>query len=899
MSATGAAVKLAARTAGRNRKRTLLLCALIAIPVMVAAVAGAYFRASHVTMEEQALSEYGGATVKVELDGVVDGFTPWLLEAVGEIAPTADVGVHRTSWGTISAGRLVEMIDGDLDHPVTAGLLDLTEGRAPTSPGEIAITEYLASEEGAGIGDTIAIRLPNGIDREFLITGLLTHPVFWADNHAVVTPDALDAIEEEIPGGVSSAKILIAAPEDLVTAEGIRLRWHSDMHLFHPAGAPPLPEEFWLDEGTYFALDPEEVEELNRVWSERGESAAWEYVSERFWHGDREGAPVYLYVESRTERLSWSPDNPMENPPVVSSAVAAGLLAEVAFIAGAAFATGIRRRLREIGLIGANGADDSHVKAVVLGEGLLVGVIGGLSGVALALVLLAIARPTLQNLVPRRIEDFPLAPVDVAGPLLLAVAAAAIAAWLPAKTAAAVPILTALQGRVPASTPRRWVPVVGVVFTAFGTLFFATGLTAHTNEVTVIGVVMMIGGVAMLAGPLVAWLSRFADRFPITARTVLRDSGRHRTRAAGAVAATMVIMVLPVVGLAGGNSSIESELIHGLPSSRPQLLLKGAVDNVNSQAVPISPSNRETIQGALGEIARAIPVVRTADFLAAEVAVDYPAEWTAKRAGEPIDQMVWHEGRRVAIAEPDLLEVLDDARLEAALRVDGMALIGTSDRRVEIGVEDRAVEVAEIPLPVPYDFPRLLLTEDKAAELGVVADAVMGYAVSPKPHLEIFGSFWSPARDAFAGRFDSSTAAGNLMVVTMAVVVVATLVVVLLVVAIVTSLSATESDEELRTMVAVGAVNSIRRKYLGLQSWMHTTIAALLAVPLAILLVSTAVEVGYNYRAVGGFGVYDSSRLYVPWPAVVGLAIGLPVVVGLLTALFVRSAPTTPPRRAT
>lgn len=137
------------------------------------------------------------------------------------------------------------------------------------------------------------------------------------------------------------------------------------------------------------------------------------------------------------------------------------------------------------------------------------------------------------------------------------------------------------------------------------------------------------------------------------------------------------------------------------------------------------------------------------------------------------------------------------------------------------------------------------------------------------------------------------------MVVTMAVVVVATLVVVLLVVAIVTSLSATESDEELRTMVAVGAVNSIRRKYLGLQSWMHTTIAALLAVPLAILLVSTAVEVGYNYRAVGGFGVYDSSRLYVPWPAVVGLAIGLPVVVGLLTALFVRSAPTTPPRRAT
>src|SRR5690606_30511799 len=149
--------------------------------------------------------------------------------------------------------------------------------------------------------------------------------------------------------------------------EGIRLRWHSDMHLFHPAGAPPLPEEFWLDEGAHFALDPEEVEELNRVSCERGERAAGEHGSQRCWQGHRGGPPVGLDVESRTERLSWSADNPMENPPVVSSAVAAGRLAEVAFIAGAAFATGIRRRLREIGLIGANGADDSHVKAVVLG----------------------------------------------------------------------------------------------------------------------------------------------------------------------------------------------------------------------------------------------------------------------------------------------------------------------------------------------------------------------------------------------------------------------------------------------------------------------------------------------------------------------------------------------------
>ena len=127
---------------------------------------------------------------------------------------------------------------------------------------------------------------------------------------------------------------------------------------------------------------------------------------------------------------------------------------------------------------------------------------------------------------------------------------------------------------------------------------------------------------------------------------------------------------------------------------------------------------------------------------------------------------------------------------------------------------------------------------------------------------------------------------------------VATLLVVLIVVAIVTSLSATEADGDLRTMVAVGARNSMRRKYLGLQSWMHTSIGTLLAVPLGLLLVGTTVKAGYAYRVVGSFGTYDSSLLYVPWLAVFGLALGLPLVVGLLTALFVRSAPTTPPRRA-
>jgi hypothetical protein len=49
----------------------------------------------------------------------------------------------------------------------------------------------------------------------------------------------------------------------------------------------------------------------------------------------------------------------------------------------------------------------------------------------------------------------------------------------------------------------------------------------------------------------------------------------------------------------------------------------------------------------------------------------------------------------------------------------------------------------------------------------------------------------------------------------------------------------------------------------------------------------------------GPFGIVRSSFVEVPWPALLAIGIVLPIVVAALTALSVRSAPVTPPRRAT
>jgi hypothetical protein len=126
----------------------------------------------------------------------------------------------------------------------------------------------------------------------------------------------------------------------------------------------------------------------------------------------------------------------------------------------------------------------------------------------------------------------------------------------------------------------------------------------------------------------------------------------------------------------------------------------------------------------------------------------------------------------------------------------------------------------------------------------------------------------------------------------------ATLVVVLIVVALVTAVSAAEVDHEVRTIVAVGAPGSIRRRFLGLLTGYQTLVAMALAVPLGLGLVWVFSST-QDYISAGPFGVVNASMVVVPWRWLVPFAVLLPIVIGLLTLASVRSAPVTPPRRAT
>ena len=126
----------------------------------------------------------------------------------------------------------------------------------------------------------------------------------------------------------------------------------------------------------------------------------------------------------------------------------------------------------------------------------------------------------------------------------------------------------------------------------------------------------------------------------------------------------------------------------------------------------------------------------------------------------------------------------------------------------------------------------------------------------------------------------------------------ATLLVVLIVVALVTAVSAAEVDHEVRTIVAVGAPGSIRRRFLGLLTGYQTMVAMALAVPLGLGLV-WVFSSAQDYIQAGPFGLVEGSAVTVPWAWILSFALILPIVIGLLTLASVRSAPVTPPRRAT
>ncbi|HXV70284.1 MAG TPA: FtsX-like permease family protein [Acidimicrobiia bacterium] len=905
MSGRRSAFGVAFKNARRNKKRTFYLVLLISIPVTVAVMTSVFVTAGYVSPEESVTSQFGQANLIIEKSGDSSELDAWIEATVTDLAPDAERLEFRADYQTFAPRTWGRVIDVDLDDPLTEGIIGLVEGRSPQTPREVVLTEHLASVFAVGVGDSVELEGRSGTVR-FEVVGLASHPIYWEQNEAIITPDGMDMFRSEL----NNARLLmLKVDDDLGFSQGYAQAWDRARYDFYPGDRDwPMPPSYWFLPDVYYAdMSDAELAEMDRLITEEGDDSAMAYMESLFPNGVDFSLPE-TYAQSRTELLMWNQRSFTEIGPVIGTGVAALILAEVAFIAGAAFATGTRRRLREIGLLAANGASTKHVRSTVVGEGLVIGLLGGLFGSALALLLVVFGRSTIQQFVIRRIDEFPFSLTDIAGPILVAVIACVVAAWVPARTASGVPTLTALQGRMPVGRPKRWIIPFGLGVGAFGVLLLAVGLAGGSSgaaTVAVIGAILMIGGAGLLAGPMVAWISKHSERFPITPRIVLRDSGRQRGRAAAAVAATMVIMMAPVAALATIEHNEANEAILGLAPDRSQIVISGT-NTDTGEKMDLSDAD-------LARVENLVPVASMATFEVIDAPIKYPAELAAVRDPDPDVDWGGHyfSPWRMAVAGDELLAFLDDARLEEALERDGMALIGVEERTNEIEIAGSVTEIAEVPIAVQqWSFPRVLVTEETAADYATFETRPNSVIEIEETWLQSLNPFHEPARPLWETSWGTDASlemsgGGGADVssgVVVALVTLATMLIVLIVVAAITALSAAEADSDLQTVVAVGAANSIRRKYLGLQSGIHTLLGALLAIPLTLVLMKTVYSsdaITGGWSQVGNFAVFDATVLHVPWMGIAVMLVVLPLAIGLVTALTVRSAPTTPPHRAT
>src|SRR5205809_1052040 len=286
-------------------------------------------------------------------------------------------------------------------------------------PRSVIVTDALAARLGVTTGATLPLRTPHGIET-FTVRGVLP------------------------PGGVGRA-------------------FGGNLILMDVVGAQLVLGEDGLIDQVDVTLDPgvgvEDVEQRLRAALPAGLEAI---------RPARRGEQIERYLASFQTLLSGL------------SGLA--LLAAI-FVVGSAIATSVAARRRELGILRCAGAERRQVAALVLGEALATGIVGAAAGVPLGIVLARLLLRTVtestelifsMTVFTARLE---LSTWALVAGVATGVAAAVVAAWLPARDAALVSPLVAVRTAEGANPMRRWQPrgtIVAAVLLTGGALWAET-----------------------------------------------------------------------------------------------------------------------------------------------------------------------------------------------------------------------------------------------------------------------------------------------------------------------------------------------------------------------------------------------------------------------------------------
>ncbi|MFI0925957.1 FtsX-like permease family protein [Streptomyces sp. NPDC021012] len=514
-----AAIRIARRDAWRSKGRSALVLAMIALPILGVSGLDLTYRSSELSPAEKVERSLGAADARFK-DAALGG-VPIFQDPAGETStpvkdyedepwPSGSTDVTRT----IPAGSTVltdtqgsaklttahgllqaEVRELKASDPIARGIMPLLEGRYPEKADEVMATSHFLESSGLSIGSTLSAR---NFDRPYRIVGSYELPDTLNTDQVNALPGAFLA-----PYGKAVEKAGVPAPEASVS------------YLVRKSGG--------FTWNTVKEINAKGVTVVSRaaLLDPPAKSEVPLYQKKSF--GDYESSPA------------------ADAAALASLATVVGLaILEICLLAGPAFAVGARRSRRQLGLVGANGGARSHIRAIVLSGGLVIGVAAAVTGTVLALILTLVLQPVLEEAMGQRFGAFDIRPLELLGIALLAVLTGLLAAIVPAFTASRQTVLASLTGRRGVRRGSRVLPLIGLVALLIGGAVALFGsMVSEQVALVAVGSALAELGVVAMTPALVGLFGRTGRWLPLSPRLALRDAVRNRGRTAPAVAAVL------------------------------------------------------------------------------------------------------------------------------------------------------------------------------------------------------------------------------------------------------------------------------------------------------------------------------------------------------------------------
>lgn len=533
------ALRMARRDISRHRGRSLLIVLLIMVPVAGMAGAATLVRSMQETPAERVQHQLGNTQARfrnmhaynanIVQDPVVETVTgsrnygpdpdfvprdPEDAIPPGYRVLTESQLTLRVTVGAAEVPLMAKAVDA-LD-PAFAGKYTLLDGRAPAASDEVLVSRGLLERFNLRLGDRVTTT-----EGTFTAVGKLRDATY-SDGNA----------------------ILFLKPGQQKVQEAATTRG-------------PAPETI------YYLVGPDPV--------------TWAQI--------RELNSVGIAVLSRSVALSPPPRNEVSDAPgtgydsqdwggyLAGGLIGALALLEVGLLAGAAFAVGAKRQVRELALLAATGAETPTVRAVVTAGGLWLGAVAVSSGALLGALGAAAVVAVGRHVGSVRFPGFHPDVLLIAAAMGMGLLACFLAAAVPAGQVARQAVLGALKsGRAPASA-QPWPARIGVLLLIVAVAALAAGaglglvgddpdvLASRTPLVAGLligGAVLTAAALVLLTGGVVALLTARAGWLPLPARLAARDAARNRSRTVPAVAAILAAATLASAVMVVAASQFEN-----------------------------------------------------------------------------------------------------------------------------------------------------------------------------------------------------------------------------------------------------------------------------------------------------------------------------------------------------